>query len=200
MIAHRHGQLWNASDFARSFGVADTTVRRYLDALTAALVILQFPAWHENVSKRQVKAPKVFIADSGLLQALLGIEDREDLEGNPIVGASWEGFIMDQLLRHIGARVDECYFWATHAGAELDLLVVRGRHQLGFEIKRTATPRTTKSMHVAMQDLKLDRLDVIHAGDHTFPLTENIRAVSASRLFEDIKPTFDTTPTSRHIT
>jgi hypothetical protein len=188
MLAHRHAQLWNSSDFARSFGVADTTVRNYLDTLNAALVVRQLQPWHENLSKRQVKAPKTFIADSGLLHTLLGINSMEELESHPIVGASWEGFIIEQLMRRTGARSDECYFWATHAGAELDLLIVRGRHRRGFEIKRSSAPRTTKSMHIAIHDLKLDRLDVIHAGDHTFPMAENIRAVSVKHLLRDIEP------------
>lgn len=188
MLAHRHAQLWNSSDFARSFGVADTTVRNYLGTLSAALVVRQLQPWHENLSKRQVKAPKTFIADSGLLHTLLGINSMEELESHPIVGASWEGFIIEQLMRRTGARSDECYFWATHAGAELDLLIVRGRHRRGFEIKRSSAPRTTKSMHIALHDLKLDRLDVIHAGDNTFPMTENIRAVSVKHLLRDIEP------------
>ncbi len=188
MLAHRHAQVWNSSDFARSFGVADTTIRKYLDTLSAALVVRQLQPWHENLSKRQVKAPKVFVADTGILHTLLGLSDKEDLEGHPTLGASWEGFIIDQLIRRTGAHMDECHFWSTHAGAELDLLIVRGRHRRGFEIKRSSAPRTTKSMHIALHDLKLDRLDVIHAGEHTFPLTENILAVSAKRMFEDIVP------------
>jgi predicted AAA+ superfamily ATPase len=188
MLAHYHGQIWNSSDFARSFGVADTTVRNYLDLMTSALVIQQLPPWHENISKRQVKAPKIYIADSGLLHSLLNLKNFRDLEGHPKLGASWEGFVIRQIIRQSGARTDECFFWATHAGAELDLLVIRGRQRLGFEIKRTSSPQITPSMRIALRDLKLNRLDVIHAGDATFPLDKKIRAVALTRLLDDVKP------------
>lgn len=135
MLAHYHGQIWNASEFARSFGVADTTIRNYLDLLTSALVIRQLPPWHANISKRQVKAPKIYLADSGILHTLLNLRVFKDLEGHPKVGASWEGFVLEQIIRRIGARNEECYFRATHSGAELDLLVIRGRKRIGFEIK-----------------------------------------------------------------
>jgi predicted AAA+ superfamily ATPase len=187
MLAHYHGQLWNASELARAFGVADTTVRNYLDLLTSALVVRQLLPWHENISKRQVRAPKVYIADSGLLHALLHLVAMDDLESHPKAGASWEGFILDQLIRRLGAAEEECYFWATYSGAELDLLLVRGRLRLGYEIKRTSSPRLTPSMRSALADLKLTRLDVIHAGERTFPLAERVRAVSASRLLKDIE-------------
>lgn len=188
MLAHYHGQTWNSSELARSFGVADTTVRNYLDQLTSALVVRQLLPWHENISKRQVKSPKVYISDSGIFHALLNLPEPADLEAHPKCGASWEGFIMDQVIRHIGARPEECYFWATHAGAELDLLIVRGRNRHGFEIKRTSAPRVTPSMRHALNDLKLTQLDVIHAGDHTFPLAEGIRAVSMAGLLQDLTP------------
>jgi len=188
MLAHYHAQTWNSSELARSFGVADTTVRNYLDQLTSALVVRQLQPWHENISKRQVKAPKVYIADSGILHALLNLPERADLEAHPKCGASWEGYAIDQIIRHVGARPEECHFWATHGGAELDLLIVRGRKRLGFEIKRTSAPKSTPSMRHALEDLKLTRLDVIHAGDHTFPLTEKIRAVPLHHLLQDISP------------
>lgn len=187
MLAHYHGQTWNASEFARSFGVADTTVRNYLDLMTSALVIRQLPPWHENISKRQVKAPKVYIADSGLFHSLLNLPNLHDLEGHPKMGASWEGFVIQQIVRQIGARSDECYFWATHTGAELDLFVIRGRQRLGFEIKRTSAPRITPSMRNALADLKLQHLDVIHAGDVTFQMDARIRAVALSRLIDDLQ-------------
>ena len=188
MLAHYHGQIWNASEFARSFGVADTTIRNYLDLLTSALVITQLPPWHENISKRQVRAPKVYIKDSGLLHSLLNLRTLRDLEGHPKLGASWEGFVMQQVIRQLGAKDEECFFWATHAGAELDLFVVRGRQRLGFEVKRTSSPRMTPSMRNALADLKLKRLDVIHAGDKTFPLGKKVRAVALARLLDDLKP------------
>ena len=188
MLAHYHGQTWNASEFARSFGVADTTIRGYLDRLAAALVVRQLQPWHENISKRQVRAPKVYVADSGLLHTLLNLRTQTDLEGHPKVGASWEGFAIEQIRWQLGVERDECFFWATHAGAELDLLVVRGRTRLGFEIKRTTAPKVTPSMRHALKDLKLERLDVIYAGETSFPLAERIRAISLSRLLDDLEP------------
>ncbi len=188
MLAHWHGQVWNGSEFARSFGVADTTVRAYLDHLSSALVVRLLLPWHENLAKRQVKSPKVYIADSGLLHGLLNQPTLRDLEAHPKLGASWEGFLIDQLGRHLKVRPQECYFWATHAGAELDLLVVRGRHRVGFEFKRTVSPKVTPSMRTAIKDLRLERIDVIHAGEKSFPMTEHIRAVSAMSLLEEIPP------------
>lgn len=188
MLAHYHGQVWNASEFGRSFGVSDATVRRYLDILTSALVVRQLQPWHENLRKRQVRSPKIYIVDSGLLHALLNLRTQDDLESHPKVGASWEGFLIEQIARRVGAEPEECFFWATHAGAELDLLVVRGSERRGYEIKRTTSPALTPSMRTALSDLKLSSLDVIHAGDHTFPLSERVRAVSAARLLTDVPP------------
>jgi predicted AAA+ superfamily ATPase len=188
MVAHYHGQVWSGAELARSFGVADTTVRRYLDVLTAALVLRQLSPWHENLGKRQVKAPKVFVNDTGLLHSLLGIETAFDLGGHPKVGASWEGFAAAQVIRQIGARADECYFWATHGGAELDLLVVRGQRRYGFEFKYTSAPSVTKSMHSAREDLHLARLDVVHAGEEVFPMREGIRAVALRRIQDALEP------------
>jgi predicted AAA+ superfamily ATPase len=187
MIAHYHGQIWNASEFGRSFGVADTTVRNYLDLLTSALVIRQLPPWYENISKRQVKSPKIYIADSGLVHTLLNINKMDDLESHPKLGATWEGFIIDQIIRTIAARREECYFWATHAGAELDLLIVRGNDRYGFEIKRTTTPKISPSMRTALSDLNLKSIDVIHAGDHTFQLSNKIRAIALTKILTDLK-------------
>lgn len=188
MLAHYHGQTWNSSEFARSFGVSDVTVRKYLDVLTATFMVRQLRPWSENLGKRQVKAPKAYLADSGLLHTLLGIQSMDDLERHPKVGASWEGFAIGAIVDRLRARWDECYFWATHGGAELDLLVVRGRTRLGFEVKRTTAPGLTRSMHTALSDLKLKRLDVVHAGDHTFPLAHRARAVALSRLLQDLSP------------
>jgi len=187
MLSHYHGQIWNASEFGRSFGVADTTVRNYLDLLSSALVVRQILPWYENISKRQVKSPKVYIADSGLLHTLLSIKTRSDLERHPKIGASWEGFVIEQVIRWMGFRKEDCFFWATHAGAELDLLVVRGRDRLGFEVKLTSSPRMTPSMRSALSDLKLQRLYVIHSGEETFQLERNIQALALPRLLEDLK-------------
>jgi hypothetical protein len=186
MLAHYHGQTWNASAFASSFGVADTTVRRYLDLLASAFVAQILLPWSANIGKRQVKSPKVYLRDSGLLHTLLGLSTQRDVEGHPICGASWEGFALNTVVHRLGARPEECFFWATHAGAELDLLVVRGRKRLGFEFKRTVSPRVTRSMRTALEDLGLQRLDVMHAGDRTFPLSARIRAVALRRADPDL--------------
>jgi uncharacterized protein len=187
MLAHWHGQIWSSAEFARSFGVADTTVRRYLDLLSGTFMVRLLLPFHENLGKRQVKSPKVYLADSGLLHTLLGIGTRAELDVHPRLGASWEGFVLGQLVQHLGAAPDECFFWATHTGAELDLLIVRGKRRLGFEIKRAEAPGMTRSMRSALSDLRLDRLDVIHAGVETYPLDERVRAVSIRRMLEDVE-------------
>jgi uncharacterized protein len=188
MLAHHHAQLWNASEIGRSFGVADTTVRNYLDKLTDALVVRQLKPWHENLGKRQVKSPKIFIRDSGLLHALLNLPTKRDIEGHPKLGASWEGFVIDQLVQQLGVSPEETYHWRTHQGAELDLLVVRGGLRLGFEVKRTVAPTLTPSMRSAMLDLKLKSLTVVHAGDQTFPLSKQVQAVAFRDVLNAIKP------------
>lgn len=188
MLAHWHGQVWNASEFARSFGVSEGTIRRYLDLLTAALVVRQLPAWHENLRKRQVRSPKIYLTDSGLLHTLLGLENQESLLSHPRLGASWEGLGLDLVIERLGARPEECHFWATHGGAELDLLVIRGTRRLGFELKRTVVPRVTRSMHSAIDDLRLDELVVVHAGTETYPLTDRIRAVPLAKIWEGLAP------------
>ncbi len=188
MLAHWHGQVWNASELARSFGVSEFAVRSYLDKLTSALVVRQLQPWHENLAKRQVKAPKLFITDSGLLHGLLNIRNLDDLLRHPKLGTSWEGFIIDQCIRRLGVEWRECFFWGTHAGAELDLLVVRGNSRLGFEIKRTSAPQATPSMRIAMDDLKLDRLFVMHAGRHSFDMGPKIRAIAASAMLDELQP------------
>jgi predicted AAA+ superfamily ATPase len=187
MLAHSHGQVWNASSFARSFGLADTTIRRYLDILSSTFVVRQLQPWHANVRKRQVRSPKVYLTDSGLLHGLLNLRGFDDVQGHPQSGASWEGFAADVVSERLAASPDECFFWATHAGAEIDLVVMRGKRRLGFEFKRTVAPSTTRSMHVALADLDLERIDVVHAGDRTFPLAERIRALSLSRVLEDLE-------------
>ncbi len=138
MVAHDHAQTWNGSELARALGVSQPTVRRYLDALTDALVVRQLQPWFANVTKRQVRAPKVYIRDSGLLHALLGVRHHDDLAGHPKVGASWEGFVIEQLLAR--PEVSDPWFWATHAGAEIDLVVTAGGQRVGVEDKRTDRP------------------------------------------------------------
>ena len=188
MVAHYHGQIWNASEIGASLALADTTVRRYLDLMTATFMVRQLAPWFENLGKRQVKSPKVYLTDSGLLHTLLGLPDLHALEAHPKLGASWEAFLIEQVIQRLGAERDECFFWATHQGAELDLLVIRGGRRYGFEFKRTSAPTVTKSMRIAMEDLALHSLEVIHAGAHSFPMDKRIRAVAAGRLLQDLKP------------
>lgn len=186
MLAHYHGQTWNSAEFARAFGISESTVRRYLDLLAGTFMVRVLPAWSENLGKRQVKTPKVYVADSGILHMLLGIANQNDLVAHPKVGASFEGFAIDQIIRHLKAKPRECYFWATHQGAEIDLVVVRGKQRLGFEIKHTNAPEVTRSMQIAMDDLKLDRIDVVHVGADTYPLTPSIRAVAIQSIAQDL--------------
>jgi predicted AAA+ superfamily ATPase len=174
MLAHYHGQILQVSELARSLGTSEPTARRYLDILCGSYVVRQLPPWSENLKKRQVKAPKIYIRDSGILHALLNIPDAVALESHPKLGASWEGFALEQILSITGDR--EAYFWATHGGAELDLLVFHEGKRLGFEFKYNEQPNTSKSMRVAEADLGLDHLHVVHPGTHSFPLTEGITA------------------------
>ena len=186
MLGHWHGQIWKSSEFARSFGVADTTVRRYLDILTGALVVRQLQPWHANIAKRQVKAPKVYLRDSGVLHSLLGIEDMQSLNSHPKCGASWEGLMLEAIVDRLALRDDEAHFWATHGGAELDLLIARGTKRVGIEIKRTTSPKVTRSVNTAIADLQLAEAVVIHAGKQSYRLAERVRAVAASRLEADL--------------
>ena len=180
MLAHLHAQVWNAAEPARSLGISEPTVRRYLDVLTQTFMLRQLQPWHANLGKRQVKAPKLYFRDSGLLHALLGIGDFDALLGHPRSGASWEGFVVEQVLRV--AQPDEAYFWATHGGAELDLLLVRGGQRIGVEIKRADAPRITPSMQIALHDLQLDALYVVYPGERRYRLSDRIEAVPLAAL------------------
>ena len=186
MLAHWHGQVWNSSEFARSFGLADTTIRRYLDLLTGALVVRQLQPWHANVAKRQVKAPKVYLRDSGVLHALLGVDGMKSLDSHPKSGASWEGFLLEEIIDRLRLEDEHVHFWATHTGAELDLLIVRGQRRIGIEIKRTTAPKVTPSMRSALHDLGLSEVIVVHAGRESYPLGAKARGVAASRLDADL--------------
>jgi len=180
MLAHYHGQIWNAAEPARSLGVSESTVRRYLDLLTGAFLVRQLPPWHENIGKRQVKAPKVYVRDSGLLHQLLGIQDFPALLSHPKCGASWEGFVLEEVLRR--AQPDEAYFWATHGGAELDLLLFKRGRRYGMEIKRADAPRLTPSMRHALSDLRLDTLTVIYPGAKAYPLADGVRVLPLEQI------------------
>ncbi len=186
MLAHWHGQVWNSSEFARSFGVADTTVRRYLDILTGALVVRQLQPWHANIAKRQVKAPKVYLRDTGVLHALLGIDGMQSLNVHPRSGASWEGFLLETIVDRLRLEDEQVHFWAAHTGAELDLLITRGRRRVGIEVKRTTAPKVTPSMRSALHDLGLAEVIVVHAGRESYSLGGKVRAVAAGRLDKDL--------------
>ena len=182
MVAHYHGQTWNASEIAASLGVSDMTTRRYLDVLTGAYMVRQLPAWFESIKKRQVKAPKVYVRDTGLLHSLLGIDSRRFLLSHPKYGASWEGFALEQVLRALPHR--EAYFWATHNEAELDLLVFTRGRRWGFEFKLKDAPVLTKSMRIALEDLELDRLIVVYPGDKEYRLARNVNVLPLAAVCE----------------
>ena len=180
MIAHYHGQTWNAAEFARSLGSSEGTARRYLDILAGAFMVRVLPPWFENLNKRQVKAPKVYVRDTGLLHALLGIPAEDQLMGHPKVGASFEGFVVEQLLS--GLESLDAYYWATHAGAELDLLILHEGKRYGFECKFADAPGTTRSMRVALEDLGLEHLWVVYPGDEGYVLDDRISVLPVTEI------------------
>ena len=186
MLAHYHAQVWNGSELGRAFGVSHHAVRRYLDALESTYMLRSLKPWSANLKKRQVKSPKIYIRDTGLLHHFLGLTTRAELERHPKIGASWEGFIIENLVQALGLEARQCHYWATHSGPEIDLVVQHGSRLRGFEIKRTSSPSLTRSMRSAMDDLGLSRLDVIHAGDHSFPLADHVRAIAGARLLDDL--------------
>lgn len=175
MLAHLHGQIWNAAEPARSLGVSEPTVRRYLDVLAGLFMVRQLPPWHANLAKRQVKAPKIYVRDSGLLHALLGIRTDRDLFAHPKCGASWEGYAIEEVLKVV--RPDEAYFWGTHQGAELDLLLLKDGRRIGFEAKRADAPTLTPSMRIALKDLGLERLLVLYPGSVSYALADRVMVV-----------------------
>lgn len=187
MAAHYHGQVWNSSEVAGSLGVAHTTARRYLDLLEGAYMVRELPPWFGNLRKRVVKSPKVYLRDSGLLHTLLRLRTFRDLEVHPKVGASWEGFAMEQVLRRVGER--DAFFWATHAGAELDLLVLGRGRKWGFEFKFREAPAITRSMRSAMEELDLARLWVVHPGSRAYPLARGIEALPLAGIDDAIAAT-----------
>ena len=182
MLAHYHGQVLNSSELARAFGISYRTVQKYLDLLEATFMVRSLRPWYSNIGKRLVKSPKIYIRDSGLVHSLLRISTREELETHPKVGASWEGFMLENLIQVMGLEEQQCFFWATHTGAEIDLVVEEASGLRGFEFKRTSAPKLTRSMHNALEDLKLKSIDVIHAGDNTYPLHQKVRAVSSKEI------------------
>lgn len=175
MLSHCHGQVWNAAPLARSLAVTEPTVRRYLDLLEGVFMVRQLQPWHANLKKRQVKSPKVYFRDTGILHHLLGIRSERELLNHPACGASWEGYAIEEAIRAVSP--DGAYFWATHNGAELDLLLVKNGRRIGIECKRSDAPRLTPSMRIAMTDLGLDRLIVIYPGARRYPLAEKVEVV-----------------------
>jgi predicted AAA+ superfamily ATPase len=180
MLAHYHGQTWNAAELARALAVNESTVRHYLDLLTGVFMVRQLQSWHENLGKRQVKAPKVYVRDSGLLHTLLGIANQRDLEYHPKVGASWEGYAVEEILKAL--QPDEAYYWATYNRAELDLLLFKKGRRIGVECKRTDAPTLTPSMRIALSDLKLDHLYVAYPGTKAYKLARNVEVVPLAKF------------------
>ncbi len=180
MVAHYHGQIWNAAELARALAVNESTVRRYLDLMTGVFMVRQLPPWFENLGKRQVKAPKIYVRDSGLLHALLGVANQRDLEHHPKVGASWEGYAVEEVLKAL--RPDEAYYWATHNGAEIDLVLFKSGRRIGVECKRADAPVLTPSMRIALADLKLDALYVVYPGEKRYTLAKKVEVVPLAEL------------------
>jgi predicted AAA+ superfamily ATPase len=182
MLAHYHGQIWNAAEPARALGVSESTTRRHMDLLTDAFMIRQLQPYYANIRKRQVKSPKIYIRDSGLLHQLLGLYTYKALLTHPKIGASWEGFVIEQVLA--ATEHDDVSFWATHLGAEIDLILRRGDELLGLECKRTDAPRMTPSIRHALEDLELSRVVVIYPGTKSYPIAERVAAVPLCRIGE----------------
>lgn len=180
MVAHYHGQTWNAAELARALAVNESTVRRHLDLMTGVFMVRQLPPWFENLGKRQVKAPKVYVRDTGLLHALLGITTQRDLEHHPKVGASWEGYAVEEVLKAL--RPDDTYYWATHGGAEIDLVLFKNGRRIGIECKRADAPTLTASMRIALADLKLDELRIVYPGTKRYTLAKKVEVVPLAEL------------------
>jgi len=188
MLAHYHGQIWNAAEPARSLGVSEPTVRRYLDILSGVFMIRQLLPWHANLKKRQVKAPKIYFRDTGLLHRLLGLGSEKELLSHPKCGASWEGYVIEETIKAI--EPDEVYYWATHGGAEIDLVLVKNGRMLGVECKRIDAPRITPSMRTALEDLKLERIAVVYPGTKRYALGNGVTAVPLDAVADGMKGLF----------
>jgi len=188
MLAHGHGQIWNAVPFASSFGVSEHTMRKYLDILTGSFMVRQLQPWHVNIKKRQVKAPKVYIRDTGLLNSLLGLKTAGDVFRHPQCGSSWEGFVIEEVIRSIDP--DDVYFWATHNGAEIDLVFSKSGRMYGVEVKRADAPTMTPSMRIALEDLKLEGIAVIYPGQKRYSLHKKINVVPFEEVMGGMKEMF----------
>jgi predicted AAA+ superfamily ATPase len=188
MLAHYHGQVWNAAEPARSLGVSEPTVRRYLDILSGVFMARQLLPWHANLKKRQVKAPKIYFRDAGLLHYLLGIRSEKDLLGHPKSGASWEGYVIEETIKAI--EPEESYYWATYGGAEIDLVLVKEGRLLGVECKRMDAPRMTPSMVTAREDLKLEQIAVVYPGTKRYSLGDRVTAVPLEAVADGMRGLF----------
>lgn len=185
MVAHYHAQIWNGAELSRALGTSEHSIRGYLDLLTGTFLLRQLQPWFENISKRQVKSPKVYVRDSGLLHALLSIENQDQLEGHPKYGASWEGFALEQVLSVSKTR--QAFFWGTHAGAELDLLLMRQGQRFGVEFKAADAPDMTKSLHIALNDLKLDRAWIVYPGSESYSVHKRVQVVPLPALLRELR-------------
>lgn len=174
MLAHYHGNLFNASELGRSFGASDVTMRNYLDLLSGTFMIRQLQPWFENIGKRQVKSPKIFFRDSGVFHTLLNLRDRNELETHPKLGASWEGFALEEVIRASRARTEDCYFWSTYGKAEIDLLIRQKNGFSAYEFKYSDAPNITQSMQTALQDLNLQKIFVVYPGNKDYQLSDRI--------------------------
>ncbi|HSX04238.1 MAG TPA: ATP-binding protein [Rhabdochlamydiaceae bacterium] len=176
MLVHYHGQIFNASELGKSLGISDHMVRKYLDILAGTFMVRILLPWYENLEKRQIKSPKIYFRDSGILHALIGIHNQAEMDIYPKMGSFWEGFALEEIIRQTGASSEECYFWGTQSNAELDLLILKNGKRIGYEFKYSDAPKITPSMRIACQDLKLDHLYVVYPGKETFSLSEKITA------------------------
>jgi len=188
MLAHYHGQLFNASELGKSLGVAHTTVARYLDILSGTMMVRPLQPWLENIRKRQIKTPKIYFRDTGILHRLIGVPDMARLVVHPRLGASWEGFAVEQVVRALGAADEELFFWGIHNQAELDLLLFGTGGRRGFEVKYTDTPRATRSQRIAIETLGLDSITIVVPGDADYPLDDRVRVLGLARMTADAAP------------
>ncbi len=184
MLAHYHGQIFNASEIGQSLGLSHPTIKRYLSYLQSTFMVRTLTPWFENIKKRQVKSPKIYFRDSGLLHYVLGIKNKDELDFNPKVGASWEGFALEEICRFLNRTPQDCFFWASHNQAELDLLVLKEGKKIGFEFKYQDAPKITPSMKIALQDLKLDELNVIYPGEKDYLLSDEIKVFGLTNYIE----------------
>lgn len=188
MTAHYHGQVWNGAELARSLGISQTSIRRYLDLLSDLFMVRQLQPWHANIKKRQVRAPRIYFRDTGLLHLLLGIRTEKELLTHPKCGASWEGYVIEEILRAVEPQ--EAFFWSTHQGAEIDLILIKDGRMLGVECKQADAPRMTPSMRIALEDLKLERIAVVYPGKLRYQVARGVEAVPMSAIMEGMEGLF----------